>query len=178
MCKPQLPLDSIFWTYLLSLTQRGPHPSHGQVGRCCQGQEGFFMNKCFQPVVSESARVLIHSYRRLSGHEDGAGKARRGGAEAGLGGAGPFPDSQDTPFSLPQEPEAQVAQVSDVPATSQRPEQVSRAVLPVLGPCLPAGPDTPTPTGLCLSGHAGSSRAGVGVSSGTAGGSETQHRRG
>lgn len=83
------------------------------------------------------------SCRWLSGHEDGAGRALGGGAKAGLGGAGPFLNSQDTPFSLPQEPEAQAAQVSDVPATSQRPEQVSGAVAGVLGPCLPAGPDTP-----------------------------------
>lgn len=32
-------------------------------------------------------------------------------------------------FLPPQEPEAQAAQVSDVPATSQRPEQVSRAMV-------------------------------------------------
>lgn len=79
------------------------------------------------------------------------------------------------PLSLPQEPEVQAAQVCDVPATSQRPEQVSGAVVGVLGPCPPGGPDTPAPTGLCLPGHEGSSRAGAGVSSGTAGGSEPQH---
>ena len=53
------------------------------------------------------------------------------GAEAGWGGAGQgraFSDSQDTPFSFPQEPEVQAAQVSDMPVTSQQPEQVSGAV--------------------------------------------------
>lgn len=53
-----------------------------------------------------------------------------------------FSNSPDAPFSLFQEPEAQAAQVSDVLATSRWPEQVSRAVGVVLGPCLSTGPDT------------------------------------
>lgn len=40
-----------------------------------------------------------------------------------------FSKSQDDPFSLPQEPEAQAAQVSDVLATSSRPEQVKGGCL-------------------------------------------------
>lgn len=61
LCKPQLPPDSLLWRCLLSFTQKGADPSHGQVGGSCQGQGGFFMSKCFQTVVSESAWVLIHS---------------------------------------------------------------------------------------------------------------------
>ena len=52
-------------------------------------------------------------------------------------------------FLAPQEPEAQAAQVSDVPATSRRPEQVSRAMVRrgrCLGPLAVFWPDTPTPT--------------------------------
>lgn len=86
-----------------------------------------------------------------------------------------FFNSQDAPFSLLQEPEAQAAQVSDVPATSRWPEQVSGAARCVPGSCLSTGPDTPTLTGLFLSGHMGSSRAGAGGPSGAARGSEPRH---
>lgn len=55
-----------------------------------------------------------------------------------------FFDNEDAPLSLLQEPEAQAAQVSDVPATSRWPEQVSGAMRGVLGTCLSTGPDIPT----------------------------------
>ncbi|TKC39703.1 hypothetical protein EI555_019482 [Monodon monoceros] len=69
------------------------------------------------------------------------------GARTGAPKGSRFTHSEKFTFHL--EPEAQAAQVSDVPATSWRPEQVSRAMVRrgrCLGPLAVYWPDTPTPT--------------------------------
>ena len=136
MCKPQLFLGSFLWTYLLSLDGHPEGPSSfswadGQ--ELCQGQGRFLYEQTLQSKVTESALILTHVLTAVSGTVVlylgiVLGGCFWGLLRLGCEGQG-FPRQPGRSFLAPQEPEAQAAQVSDVPTTSRRPEQVSRAVV-------------------------------------------------